>query len=145
MTATKRFMQSFALSALILTGIGFAQEPPRKPPALIRDTDVAEGKTDADTARKKEYSPLKADDSLKKGNFYFKQKDYAGAIVRFQEAIEYQPDLAEAYVALGKVYEKRGEKEKALAVYKRFLKDFPQSTKAAQFQDLCARLEKKKS
>lgn len=140
----KRTILRLTLCAITIMGIGFAQEPPRKPPALIRDTEVADGKADADTAKKKDYNPAKAEESLKVGNFNFKQKNYPGAIMRFQEAIEFQPDLVAAYEALGKVYEKNGEKAKALTVYKRFLKDFPKSPKAAQFQSMCARLEKNK-
>jgi tetratricopeptide (TPR) repeat protein len=139
-----RFSPRLILSALVITGIGIAQELPKKPPVLIRDTDVAEGKTDAETAKKKEYSPVKAQADLKVGDYYYKQGNYAAAISRYQEAIEYQPSLVEAFEGLGRTYEKKGDKEKALAVYKSFLKNFPDSPKAQEFQTLCAKLEKKK-
>jgi tetratricopeptide (TPR) repeat protein len=139
-----RLSPCLILSALIITVIGFAQGLPKKPPVLIRDTDVADGKTDADAAKKKEYNPAKAQDDLKVGDFYYKQGNYAAAIGRYQEAIEYQPNMVEAFAALGRAYEKKGDKEKALAVYKTFLKNFPDSPKAQEFQTLCAKLEKKK-
>ena len=139
-----RFSLCLIFDALIIAAIGFAQELPKKPPVLIRDTDVAEGKTDAETAKKKEYSPAKAQEDLKVGDYYYKQGNYAAAISRYQEAIEYQPNLVEAFASLGRAYEKRGDKEKALAVYKTFLKNFPDSPKAQEFQTLCAKLEKKK-
>jgi tetratricopeptide (TPR) repeat protein len=111
---------------------------------LIRDTDVADGKTDAETAKKKEYSPIKAQADLKVGDYYYKQGNYSAAIGRYQEALEYQPSLVEAFEGLGRTYEKKGDKEKALVVYRSFLKNFPDSSKAQEFQALCAKLEKKK-
>jgi tetratricopeptide (TPR) repeat protein len=139
-----RFSPRLILGALIIAAIGFTQGLPKKPPVLIRDTDVADGKTDAETAKKKEYSPAKAQEDLKVGDYYSKQGNYAAAISRYQEAIEYQPNLVEAFESLGRAYEKKGDKEKALAVYKTFLKNFPDSPKAQEFQTLCAKLEKKK-
>jgi tetratricopeptide (TPR) repeat protein len=133
------------LSMLAFAAAGIAQQtPPKKPPALVRDTGVAEGKTDAETAVKKEYSPLLADKSLKVGDFYFKKGNYDAAIPRYQDAIEYQPNLVQAYDSLGRAYEKKGDKAKALAVYQDFLKKYPNSSKASDFKSRSARLEKNK-
>lgn len=119
------------------------QNPPKKPPALIRDTGVAEGKTEADTVIKKEYSPPLAEKSLMIGNGYFKKGNYDAAISRYLEAIDYQPNLVEAYDALGRAYEKKGDKVNALAVYKNFLAKYPDSPKAQEFKSRSAKLEKK--
>jgi tetratricopeptide (TPR) repeat protein len=139
-----RFSKCLIFNALIITVVGVAQELPKKTPVLIRDTDVADGKTDAETAKKKEYSPIKAQADLKVGDYYYKQGNYSAAIGRYQEALEYQPSLVEAFEGLGRTYEKKGDKEKALVVYRSFLKNFPDSSKAQEFQALCAKLEKKK-
>jgi tetratricopeptide (TPR) repeat protein len=134
--------------ALILsayTSAGFPrQTTAKKPPALIRDTGVAEGKTEAETVLKKEYNPRLAQKSLEVGKDYFKRGNSEAAISRFLEAIEYQPNLAAAYDALGRAYEKTGDKAKALAVYKDFLAKYPDSPKASDFKSRSARLEKEK-
>jgi tetratricopeptide (TPR) repeat protein len=132
------------LAAMSFPSAVSAQNPPQRPPVLIRDTGVAEGKADTDTAKAKEFSPLKAEENLKAGDFYFKRRNYVGAISRYKEAIEYQPNLVAAHEALGKAYEKLGENDKALAVYKQFLKNYPDSPKAKDFRSWCTRLEKKK-
>ena len=116
----------------------------QKPPVLIRDTGVADGKVDAETVKKKEYNPLQAAENLKIGDFYLKRKNYPAAIQRYLEAIEYQPNLVSAYDALGRAYEKSGANEKALAVYRDFLKKYPDSPKSSDFMSRSARLEKKK-
>jgi tetratricopeptide (TPR) repeat protein len=151
----ERFISRLVLGVSALTVAGFAQTPPQKPPALIRDTGVAEGKTKPEAAKEKEYNPLKADQNLKIGDFYFRQGNYIAAIGRYQDAIEFQPSLAAAYDALGRAYEKKADKDKtpeerkadldkALAVYRNFIKSYPASPKAAEFQSRCNRLQAKK-
>jgi tetratricopeptide (TPR) repeat protein len=144
MQRAERLVSRMLLGLLVLTGAGFSQTTIQKPPALIRDTGVAEGKTDAETVVKKEYSPIRAAESLKIGDFYLKKKNYIAAIERYLDAIEYQPNLIAAYDALGRAYEKNGASDKALAVYRDFLKKFPESPKAPEFKSRCARLEKNK-
>jgi tetratricopeptide (TPR) repeat protein len=131
------------LPALAGTGLP-QQQPPKRPPELIRDTGVAEGKTDAETVVKKEYNPLLADKNLKIGNSYFKKGNYEAAISRYQDAIEYQPSLFAAHDALGRAYEKKQDKVRALEVYRNFLGKYPDSSKASEFKSRIARLEKSK-
>jgi tetratricopeptide (TPR) repeat protein len=145
MLRAERFLARLLLVLLALAGAGFIQQaPPKKPPGLIRDTGVAEGKTEAEAVIKKEYNPLLAEQNLKIGYSYFKKGNYGGAISRFQDAIEYQPSLVAAYDALGRAYEKKGDKAKAVAVYKEFLTKYPDSSKASDFKLRTSRLEKSK-
>ena len=139
-----RIIGAVFLSLFLFAGTGLAQAPPRKPPVLIRDTGVAEGKTNAEEAVKKEHNPMLAEENIKIGDFYFKRKNYVAAIARYREALEYQPNLYEAHDALGRAYEKNGENQKALAVYESFLKNYPESSKAEEFRSRCAKLKKKK-
>ncbi len=144
-----KLVSCVTVSLSLLVSLGHAQSsgqkpPTQKPPELIRDTGVAEGKTDVETAKKKEYSPLKSEQNLKIGDYYFKQKNYIAAIGRYQDALEYQPNSIAAYESLGRAYEKNGDKNKAVVLYKDFLKNFPQSPKASDFKSRLARLEKKK-
>jgi len=133
-----------ALALTAFNGAAFGQAAAQKPPVLIRDTAVAEGKTDAETVIKKEYNPMRAAESLKIGDFYLKRKNYVAAIERYLEALEYQPGLIAAHDALGRAYEKSGSRDKALAVYRNVVQKFPDSPKAAEFKSRIARLEKQK-
>lgn len=138
-----------ATSLSLLVFLLFAAPPASgqsgaKKPALIRDTSVAEGKEDPETAKAKIYNPLMAEKSVKIGDFYLKRKNYDAAIQRYQEALEYQPNRIEAFVALGRAYEKKGDPQKAVAVYRDFLEKFPSSPKAAEFRARIARLETKR-
>ena len=74
-----------------------AQSPPHtRKPALIRDTEKAEEKDEADADQPKELNPLLSEQNLKIGDFYYKKKNYVAAIQRYKDSIEYQPDNTEA-------------------------------------------------
>jgi len=135
---------------LAFAGTVSSQDPPRKPPKLIRDTGVAEGKTDAETAKKKEFNPMLAEENLQIGNFYYKRGNYPAALERYRDAVEYQPNLIAARDAMGRAverlgrdHEKKRETDKALALYKEFLALFPDAPKSAEFKSKIASLEKK--
>ena len=55
------------------------------------------------------------------GTFYLKRGNYDAAIERFQDATRYQPKLAKPYVLMGEAYERKGEVDKALAAYRKYL------------------------
>jgi tetratricopeptide (TPR) repeat protein len=134
------FRICFLLSSLAVSGLA-QQAPPKKIPAIIRDTAVAEGKADAEATVKKEFSPVLAEKSLNIGKFYFKSGNYEAAILRFLDAIEYHPSLVEAYDALGRTYEKKGDFGKALAAYRDCIKNNPDSPKLSDFKKRSERLE----
>jgi outer membrane protein assembly factor BamD (BamD/ComL family) len=112
-------------------------------PALIRDTDVAEGKDEAEANAPKPYNPMLAEKNVKVGRFYLKQGNYKAAIERFKEALEYQPSRVEAYAALGQAYEKNKDWDKALLLYRNFLGKYPASPKAVEFRSRIGRIEKR--
>ena len=130
------------LTLLMATAFPLSAQTGSRRPALIRDTDTAEGKDEAAAEKEKPFNPLAAEQSMKVGDFYFKKKNYDAAIQRYMEALEYQPNLFVAYDALGRAYEKQGKPEKALRVYKDFLQKYPQSDKAGDFRERAARLQK---
>ncbi len=145
MLRAEMFLACLLLGLAAFASAGFIQQTPtKKPPGLIRDTGVAEGKSEAEAVIKKEYNPLLAQKNLEIGKDYFKKGNYNAAISRFQDAIEYQPSLVAAYDALGRAYEKKGDKVKAAAVYRDFLTKYPDSSKASDFKSRASRLEKVK-
>lgn len=120
-----------------------AQSHDSQKPALIRDTDVAEGKDNTETAKPKKPDPLLFEQNINIGNFYFKKKNYDGAIQRYLDAIEYQPDSAKAHEALARAYEKNGEKDNAIETYRKFIEKYPDSPQCAMFRKRIEKLEKK--
>jgi len=80
-----------------------AQERNSDVPVIIRDTDIAEGVEEE--VIPKERDPDKAKENLEVGDFYYKQKNYVGALGRYLTALEYQPDSEKAYKAFVKACE----------------------------------------
>ena len=130
-------------ACLLLINAALVARSGQRKPVLIRDTAVAEGKEDAEAAKEKVYNPLMAEKSVKIGDFYLKKKNYNAAIQRYREALEFQPNRIEAFEALGRAYEKKGDTDSAAAVYKDFLNKFPTSPKADDFRSRLAKIEKK--
>jgi len=67
------------------------------------------------------YDPVRADKSVEIGTFYLKRGNYDAAIERFQDATRFQPKLARPYVLMGEAYERKGDVDRALASYKKYL------------------------
>ena len=133
---------SWILVGILAALIPAAPQSRSQKPALIRDTDKAEGKDEEEATKEKPFNPLEADRCLKVGDYYFKRKNYDAAIQRYMEALEYQPNRFDAYEALGRAYEKQGAREKALRVYQDFLQKYPESPRAKEFKEKADRLQK---
>jgi outer membrane protein assembly factor BamD (BamD/ComL family) len=145
-----RFCTLVQISAILTLWVGIfacqvqpaASQSTGPKPALIRDTDAAEGK-DADSAEApKEPNPLLSEQNFNIGNFYYKKKNYSAAIRRYLDAIEYQPGSARACDALARAYEKNDQAEKAIAALKEFIEKNPNSPKLTDFKTRLAKLEK---
>lgn len=78
------------------------------------------------------YSPPSPSKSVEVGNFYFKQKNYRGALSRFEEAINTDADYAPGYLGLAKVCEKLNQKQRALTAYRRYLDLLPSDRDAEE-------------
>ena len=92
---------------------------------MHRDTEVAEA---TDTAPDvKEPDPLLCEKNINIGDFYLKRKNYKAAIDRYLDAIAYQPDSARAFDSLARAYEKKNEPAKAIATYRKFISENPDS------------------
>jgi tetratricopeptide (TPR) repeat protein len=82
-----------------------------------------------ETLKPKEYAfnPLQASKELKTGLFYKKKKSWKAAARRFEEALKWDPNSAEAYLNLGEVLEKMNDKEGAKQAFTKFLEIEPES------------------
>jgi tetratricopeptide (TPR) repeat protein len=81
------------------------------------------------------------------GNVYLKRGALQGALSRFQEALKDNPHYAPAYLGLGKVYERKKQKQKSLDAYQRYLDELPSAKDAAEAKEAqraVARLKKQK-
>jgi tetratricopeptide (TPR) repeat protein len=80
----------------------------------------------------KEYSfnPIQAEKELRIGNYYFRKGSYKAAANRFQEAANWNPGFAEAYLRLGDAEEKLKDKKAAEGAYQQFVKLAPEDKRA---------------
>ena len=90
-----------------------AQNPPapQEPP----EEDVSEAK--------KEYTlnPLQAEKEFKIGSFYLKKGSYRAAVRRFEEALKWDPNMAEAWLKIAESQTKLKNQAAARDAYKRYL------------------------
>jgi tetratricopeptide (TPR) repeat protein len=94
------------------------------------------------------YVPPSARQSVEIGDFYFRRKKYPGALSRYEEAARDDPYYAEAYLGMGKVYEKMGKDREALDAYHKYLDTLPskkQADEATDVQMAIRRLERELS
>jgi tetratricopeptide (TPR) repeat protein len=81
------------------------------------------------------------------GNVYLHRGALKGALSRFQEALKENPHYAPAYLGLGKVYERKKQKQKSLDAYQRYLDELPSAKDAAEAKEAqraVTRLKKQK-
>jgi len=79
------------------------------------------------------------------GNAYLHKGRINAALSRFQEALKDNPNYAQAYLGLGKVYERMKENQKALNAYEHYLDELPSTKDAKEAKDVqraVARLQK---
>jgi Flp pilus assembly protein TadD len=72
------------------------------------------------------YDPHKAAKDIEVGEFYLKRKNYRAALDRFNEALLYKPNDAEATFRLAQTQEKLGLFTEASQNYSTYLKTFPE-------------------
>jgi len=121
-------------------------------PVIIRDTDIAEGVEHEEPP--KELNPAEAEKNIGVGNFYYKNKNYVGAIGRYLTALEYQPDSTKAYEVFMKAYESLLETtvespdptetfQQAIGFIRDYLQNNPNSTRREEFNEKIKQLREK--
>lgn len=113
--------------------------------------DVAHSDPDADAddnsgvMETKPWNPHKAAKDVEVGDFYAKRKNYAAAISRYREALQYKPRDAEATFRLAQALEKAKQNDEALQRYQEYLKILPNGEFAAESNAGIDRLRKAKT
>jgi tetratricopeptide (TPR) repeat protein len=88
------------------------------------------------------WNPLKAKKDIEIGDFYFKRKNYKGALERYKEALYYKEGDALASFRLAVCQEKLGDKDEAKKYYAAYLKILPEGPFAKDAQASLNRLAK---
>jgi len=85
-------------------------------------------------AKKIEYAfnPLKAEQEMKVGDFYWKRGSYQAAAGRYKEASLWNPGLAAAFLKLGECYQKLKQVEQAHEAFEKYLAIEPDGKRAAE-------------
>jgi outer membrane protein assembly factor BamD (BamD/ComL family) len=101
-----------------------AQAPPvpQEPP----EEDV-----NIETPKEYTLNPLQAAKELKIGKFYLKKGSTRAAIRRFEEALKWDPNLAEAYLRLGEAHTKAGDSKAAQKAWASYIELEPGSKESA--------------
>lgn len=87
------------------------------------------------------WDPHRAAKDVEVGEFYLKQKNYRAALERFNDALLYKPNDAEATFGLAVTQEKLDLFAKARASYSKYLELLPEGPKAKECRDALKRLE----
>jgi hypothetical protein len=94
----------------------------------------------ADVAEMKKWDPHRAAKNLEVGDYYFNRKNYVGAESRYQEALEYKDNFAEAMFKLAVTEEKLERPDEARRYYELYLKTLPGGDHAEESRSALARL-----
>ncbi len=89
----------------------------------------------------KPWDPHKAAKDVEVGNYYLKLKNYRAALERFNHALEYKPNDAEATYGLALTQEKLGLISLAGKNYSKYLELLPDGPKSKEAREAIARLE----
>lgn len=123
------------LLTLLLLSAPLGAQPPQPPVAEPEEEDVG--------PKEREYvfNPIQAQTELRIGKDYFKRGRSKAAALRFEEALKWNPQLAEAALKLGAAREKLHDFKAATAAYNKYLELAPAAKNAA---DIRKRLDKLK-
>jgi tetratricopeptide (TPR) repeat protein len=89
------------------------------------------------------WDPHRAIKDLEVGDYYFKRKNYRGALDRYKDALVYKNNDAMANFRLGQTYEKIKQPDEAVAHYEAYLKILPNGPMSEEAQKAIDRLKAK--
>jgi len=89
----------------------------------------------------KKYDPHRAGKDIEVGDYYFKRGNYRGALMRYQDALEYQPNFPAAVFRLAATYEKMKQPKSAARYVVLYLRLAPEGEHAAEAKVMQERLQ----
>lgn len=105
----------------------WGQEPPD--PSQLKEED-------AGVTVEKEYAfnPLQAEKEMRTGDFYAKKGSHKAAAMRYEEALKWNPGLAEAWRKLAVSREKLKDEKAAVEAWKKYLEANPEAKDAKEIR-----------
>ncbi len=95
----------------------------------------------SDTEEMHPWDPHKAAKDVEVGDYYFKRKNYKGALERYKDALVYKPNDAVANFRLAECEDKMGNSTDATQHYEAYLKTLPEGPFAADAKKALDRLK----
>jgi len=89
------------------------------------------------------YNPMRAMKDVEVGDFYYNLENYAAAISRYREALEFKPHDAEATYKLAEALYKTEDYAGAKENYQEYLKILPNGPRAKKSREALAKLKNK--
>ncbi|MGH9501072.1 MAG: tetratricopeptide repeat protein [Terriglobales bacterium] len=89
-------------------------------------TDANEEDEPSDVHELHPFNPYRSAKDVEVGDFYYKRKNYAGALARYQDAVAFKENDAVANFRMALCYEKLNQPEEAIAHFKEYLRILPQ-------------------
>jgi hypothetical protein len=86
------------------------------------------------------YDPVGAAHNVEVGDYYFADKNYRGALMRYRDAVEQKPGDAAIHLRIGRAYEKLKESERAYLAYDAAVKLDPEGNSSAEAKSGVERL-----
>ena len=121
------------------------QPPEKQGESSSKDSQLnlegpSKGSGGSDVAEIREYNPHKAAKDVEVGQFYLKQKNYRAALDRFNEALLYKPNDAEATFYLATTQDKLQLYDLAYRGYRAYLTLLPEGPLAKQAEGALSRI-----
>ncbi len=110
------------------------------PNSDISSSDATED-ANGDVQELHPWDPHKAAKDVEIGDFYFKKKNYRAALARYQDALIWKNNYADANFRMAQCYEKLNNSDEAASHYQEYLKILPHGPFSAEAQQRIERLK----
>ena len=114
--------------------------PPKDDVRNHPESSTGNEEPSADVSEMKKWDPHRAAKNVEVGDFYFGKQNYVAAKSRYEEALEYKDNYAEAMYKLAVADEKLEHPDEARKYYQLYLKTLPQGDYAQASRDALTRL-----
>jgi len=110
--------------------------------SAVTDLDVSDSPDTSGVQEFHAWNPMKAMKDIEVGDYYFRRKNYRGALERYKDALYYKDNDAVASFRLAVCEEKLGDKTEARKYYEQYLKILPEGPLAKDAHASLDRLAK---